>query len=345
MASTHASTSIELVSAADTTTHRNVTVSIADERTLTREQTIGNDPYDLSRGLKSPSEINLIKKNASNTSKKRVNPHAKKAKGNELKNFYEAQNEKIKKLLKSIEEHRNEAKETAEDTALKYKIAVWGSFAANVILSGLQIYAAISSGSLSLFATMADAIFDPLSNIILLLSRRAIKRVDSKVFPSGKARLETAGNITFSFVMSSVSLILIVISARQIASGSEDDTNRFHLPSVIAVSVAFTTKLSLFLYCWALKDIYSDVLILWRDHRNDLFVNGFGILTSVGGSVLKWWIDPMGAIFISVLILTLWLKTAWEEFMLLVGIAADLDTQQLITYICKTLLLPSILNT
>ncbi|KAF3928456.1 hypothetical protein ABW20_dc0103580 [Dactylellina cionopaga] len=336
MASNNASTGIELASIGDTTTHRHFTASVADESTLTRLETDSNDPFYLSRGLKSPSEINLIKKNASNTSKKRKNPHAKLVSGNELKEFYEAQNEKIKKLLKSIEEHRNEARDTAEDTALKYKIAIWGSFAANIILSGLQIFAAVRSGSLSLFATMADSIFDPLSNIILMASRRAIKKVDSKKFPSGKARLETAGNITFSFVMSAVSLILIVISARDIGSGGTEDTKAFHIESVISVCAAFATKFVLFLYCWALKDIYSDVHVLWRDHRNDLFVNGFGILTSVGGSKLKWWIDPMGAIIISILILCLWLKTAWEEFMLLVGTAADLDTQQLITYISMT---------
>lgn len=59
-------------------------------------------------------------------------------------------------------------------------------------------------------------------------------------------------------------------------------------------------------------------------------------MTSVGGSKIKWWIDPMGAILISIVILVLWIKTAWEEFELLIGKAADLDTQQLITYICKS---------
>ncbi|EWC44447.1 hypothetical protein DRE_06815 [Drechslerella stenobrocha 248] len=332
------STGIELASLDDTTTHRYVGSSLADEYSLTRAESNSNDPYALSRALKSPSEINLIRSNAngSNTSRKRKNPHAKLANGKELKEFYEAQNEKIKKLLKSIEEHRSEARDTQEDTALKYKIAIWGSFAANVILSGLQVFAAARSSSLSLFATMADSIFDPMSNIILMLSRRAIKKVDSKKFPSGKARLETAGNITFSFVMSAVSLILIVLSARDIGSGGEGETKAFYLESVISVSVAFATKFGLFLYCWALKDIYSDVYVLWRDHRNDLFVNGFGILTSVGGSILRWWIDPAGAIIISVLILGLWLRTAWQEFMLLVGKAADLETQQLITYISMT---------
>jgi hypothetical protein len=28
--------------------------------------------------------------------------------------------------------------------------------------------------------------------------------------------------------------------------------------------------------------------MLWEDHRNDLFINGFGILTSAGGAKLKW---------------------------------------------------------
>src|SRR5690606_31293147 len=117
-----------------------------------------------------------------------------------------------------------------------------------------------------------------------------------------------------------------------------NDTKDFFLPSVIAVAVAFATKFTLFLLCWTVKDIYSQVDILWRDHRNDLFINGFGILTSVGGSKLKWWIDPTGAIILSLIIGGLWLITASDEFQLLIGVTADRDTLQLITYICESLL-------
>ena len=88
--------------------------------------------------------------------------------------------------------------------------------------------------------------------------------------------------------MTSVSFILIVVSALQIARGNGDNPyGSFHLPSVIAVAIAFVTKLSLFLYCWALRNKYSQIRILWEDHRNDLFINGFGLLTSVGGSKLR----------------------------------------------------------
>jgi len=213
---------------------------------------------------------------------------------------------------------------------------VYGSFGANVVLAILQLYGAISSGSLSLFTTMADSIFDPMSNVTLIISNQAVQKVDARKFPAGKARIETAGNIVFCFLMTAVSFILIAFSAHELATGSTEATKNFHIPSIIAVSIAFCTKLALFTYCLALRNQYSQIRILWEDHRNDLLINGFGILTSVGGSKLKWWIDPMGAIILSVLIATLWLHTAYSEFQLLIGITADTEMQQLITYVSMT---------
>lgn len=297
-----------------------------------------NDPYDLSSRYKSKRDLDLI---AANTSRKRdgcgpikFTRDAHKAK--KVQDFYEAQNEKIERMLKPVEDHLADAKREAGEDHLKFQIAVYGSFIANLVLAALQIYGATSSGSLSLFTTMADAIFDPMSNITLMVTNRAVRRVDPNRFPSGKARLETVGNIVFCFLMTSVSFILIAFSVRELSEGRVQDTTPFHLPSVIAVSVAFATKLSLFLYCWALKDKYSQIMILWQDHRNDLFINGFGILTSVGGSKLRWFIDPMGAIIISCIISAIWLRTAFAEFLLLVGVTADIEMHQLITYVCLT---------
>ncbi|KAL2138498.1 hypothetical protein VTI28DRAFT_6722 [Corynascus sepedonium] len=315
----------------------------------------GNDPYGLSQRYKTASELAEIKANtskkrdapqqgpavsakASTTSKlsKYVKPFGRKATtARRLEGFYQAQNETIERLLKSVEEHCAEARQEEGENHLKFKIAVWGSLAANIVLTALQLYAAVSSGSLSLFTTMADAIFDPLSNITLILTNRAVRRVDPSRFPSGKARLETVGNIVFCFLMTAVSLIIIAFAARDL-SESEGELKAFHLPSIISVCVAFGTKFSLFLYTWSIKDKYSQVRILWQDHRNDLLVNGFGILTSVGGSKLVWWLDPAGAIFLSVVISSLWLRTAFTEFLLLVGVVAPVEIQQLITYVCVT---------
>ena len=70
--------------------------------------------------------------------------------------------------------------------------------------------------------------------------------------------MSTVGNIVFSFIMMSVSLVLIVESIRDIASNatnpSTDGTTDFHVPAIVAVSVAFFVKLCLFCYCWGLRE-------------------------------------------------------------------------------------------
>ncbi|RYO84591.1 hypothetical protein DL766_010557 [Monosporascus sp. MC13-8B] len=306
----------------------------------------GSDPYNLSSALKTDAQLDEIKANMSRKRDSAGNSRVGKAfrssfigsgrHSQKVQTFYRSQNETIERLLKSVEEHRAEAAQEQGEEQLKFRIAVWGSFIANIILSILQMYGAISSGSLSLFTTMADSIFDPASNLMLILANRAVKRVDPNRFPSGKARLETAGNISFSFLMTAVSLVLICFSVEELATRKDDELNSFHLPSVLAVTIAFATKFALFLYCWGIKDNYSQVDILWQDHRNDLLINGFGVMTSVGGSKLVWWLDPMGAIILSLLISGIWLRTAFQEFMLLVGVVASVETQQLITYVCLT---------
>lgn len=333
-----------------------------------------SDPFGLSQGYKTNEDLENIKANMSRKRDGRSSPSSnqqsqkvddiavgsvaspassvkhghsktrflpgfgrKKVQFHRVAGFYNRQNETIERLLKSVEEHVADAKQQEGEDKIKYQIAIWGSFIANIVLCGLQLFGAITSNSLSLFTTMADAIFDPLSNVTLILSNRAVKRVDPNRFPSGKARLETVGNIVFCFLMTSVSLILIAFAAKELVTREgEAGTNDFHLPSVVAVCCAFLTKLVLFFYTWILKDKYSQVDILWQDHRNDLMINGFGILTSVGGAKLAWWIDPMGAIIISLIVSTNWLRTAFTEFLLLVGVVASVEMQQLITYVCCT---------
>ncbi|KAI9808142.1 MAG: hypothetical protein M1825_004599 [Sarcosagium campestre] len=300
--------------------------------------TVASDPLNLSAGIKSVEQIQFLRQRKT---RKRdcfpasiIGQEARESK--KLQKFYKGQNEKIERLLKPVEELCQEAEDDLSDNQFKLNIAIKGSFLANLILAGLQIYAATSSGSLSLFTTMADAIFDPMSNLMLILSNRAVKRVDHFKYPAGKAKFETAGNIVFCFLMCSVSFVLIAMSSRDLIEGSDEDTKGFHLPSMIAVAVAFATKLALLAYCWALRGVSSQIHILWVDHRNDLFLNAFGLATSVGGSRLKWWIDPMGAIILACLTSTLWVRTAYGELQLLVGVAADKQLEQHLTYIAMT---------
>lgn len=292
-----------------------------------------SDPLGLSPLIKAESEISSIHVEK----KRKISIHPEKP----VKEFYEVQNEEIRSFLKPVEQHQQSLEDTQTASGLRYQIAVKGSLGANVCLSGLQLYAAISSGSLSLITTMVDSCFDPFSGLLLYMAHRTVTKASPTKYPVGRARISTAGNIVFSFVMFTVSVVILVQALQTFIEGSTAETRPFFLPSIISVSAAFATKFCLFLYCWTIKHLFSQVEILWRDHRNDLFLNGFGILTSVGGSKLRWWIDPMGATILSVTIAALWLHTAYDEFQLIIGVSAERETLRLITYIGESLLIPS----
>ncbi|KAK7699760.1 hypothetical protein SLS64_011372 [Diaporthe eres] len=294
-----------------------------------------SDPLGLSPLIKADSEISSIQVEK----KRKISIHPEKP----VKDFYEVQNEEIRSFLKPVEQHQQSLEDTQTASGLRYQIAVKGSLCANVCLSGLQLYAAISSGSLSLITTMVDSCFDPFSGLLLYMAHRTVTKASPTKYPVGRARISTAGNIVFSFVMFTVSVVILVQALQTFIKGSTDETRPFFLPSILSVSAAFATKFCLFLYCWTIKHLFSQVEILWRDHRNDLFLNGFGILTSVGGSKLRWWIDPMGATILSVTIAALWLHTAYDEFQLIIGVSAERETLRLITYIGKPLYSPCII--
>lgn len=304
------------------------------ERDVEAPAAAHSDPLGLSPLIKADSEISSIQVEK----KRKISIHPEKP----VKDFYEVQNEEIRSFLKPVEQHQQSLEDTQTASGLRYQIAVKGSLCANVCLSGLQLYAAISSGSLSLITTMVDSCFDPFSGLLLYMAHRTVTKASPTKYPVGRARISTAGNIVFSFVMFTVSVVILVQALQTFIKGSTDETRPFFLPSILSVSAAFATKFCLFLYCWTIKHLFSQVEILWRDHRNDLFLNGFGILTSVGGSKLRWWIDPMGATILSVTIAALWLHTAYDEFQLIIGVSAERETLRLITYIGESLYSPCI---
>ncbi|KAJ7366671.1 CDF-like metal transporter [Mycena albidolilacea] len=278
------------------------------------------DPLLLASRLQTPEDIQNLRQRKK-----------KRKQGKVVGDFYERQNKQIAALLMTMDQHIESAQEEEDTNRLAIKIAIYGSLVANCVLAVLQIYAAVSSLSLSFFATAMDAVFDPLANLVLHYCHRMALTADPRRYPSGGSRLETIGDIVYASVMGSVSVVLIAFSLQELAKGATGKEG-LHIPSVVAVAVAFVTKLVLFIYCFSVRSKNSQVRVLWEDHRNDLFVNGFGILTSAAGAKLRWWIDPLGALLISAALIIVWGRTLYRQFLLLAGVAAPIEFQQLVIY-------------
>lgn len=78
------------------------------------------------------------------------------------------------------------------------KIAIYGSVAANILLFALQLVAAVTSGSLSIFSTMADAFMDLLSSVVLMWASRQAAKINLTKYPAVKY-IRYATIYSFSF--------------------------------------------------------------------------------------------------------------------------------------------------
>ncbi|KAI0050597.1 CDF-like metal transporter [Auriscalpium vulgare] len=276
-----------------------------------------HDPFCFSNGIKTDEELAQLRR---------------RKRGKRLASYHRKQNNLIESLLKPMEEHTEDAKNEEESLRVPVKIAVHASLVANFVLAALQLYGAASSSSFSLLATGIDSVFDLGSNILLYWINVKASKMDVNKWPVGGARLETIGNVVYGFLMGAVNLVVIVESVRDLVTHNGGSLNDFHIPSIVAVGAALGVKFVLFLYCYSLRHKSNQVFVLWEDHRNDLFLNSFGLLMSAGGSKLEWFLDPMGAIIIGLGIIIAWTRTIYTQFGLLAGKSAPHDFLQLIIY-------------
>jgi len=72
------------------------------------------------------------------------------------------------------------------------------------------------------------------------------------------------------------------------------------------------------------------------DHRNDIAVNLFGLIMAITGDRFEWYLDPIGAICIALIILFSWTANAFEQVWLLVGKSAPREFVNKLIYISMT---------
>ncbi|KAH8701196.1 cation efflux family-domain-containing protein [Phaeosphaeriaceae sp. PMI808] len=255
------------------------------------------------------------------------------AKPRHMKKFYTRQNALIDQFLQSGDEERLAALDQLENGP-NVKFAVNASFVVNFFLFVIQMYAAISTGSLSLFATAADAFMDLVSSCVMLATSRMAARPSVYKYPVGRTRIETIGIIMFCCLMTTVAIQLIIESGRALGAGAKE-SDELHLIPIIFVSIAIFSKGSLCIFCFIFRR-YPAVHVFFIDHRNDIVVNAFGLAMSIVGSRVAWYADPIGAILIGLLILISWAANAFDHVWLLVGKSAPQEFISKVIYLVMT---------
>ncbi|EGZ68439.1 hypothetical protein NEUTE2DRAFT_118293 [Neurospora tetrasperma FGSC 2509] len=227
-----------------------------------------------------------------------------------LKKYYSRQNKLIDQFLGAEDEERNTLEEDARYKP-KIKFAVNASFVVNFCLFVIQMYAAISTGSLSLFATAADAFMDLVSSFVMLITSRLAARPSIYKYP----------------VVNRICAYL--------GSGGKHEAEGLHIIPLTFVGVAIFAKGSLMIYCLFYRR-FPTVHVFFVDHRNDIVVNIFGLVMAIVGDKFVWYLDPIGAILIALLILFSWASNAFEQVWLLVGKSAPKEFIAKLIYMTMT---------
>ncbi|KAK9807039.1 hypothetical protein WJX72_011532 [[Myrmecia] bisecta] len=211
----------------------------------------------------------------------------------------------------------------------KVSIAMYSSLLVNVLLLITKAFAYWTSQSKSLLASTADSFVDLASQLVLAVANYKIKKVDPQ-FPIGRTRLEAVAVVSCAIIMSLSTIQVIQSAAWDLYAGLREgklpDLDMGLLEYTI-LGVATALKAGLFVICIALRKTSDSMLALAEDHRNDIMSNLSAIAFGGAASMSRklWWIDPAGAILISLWIIYSWMDIVHEQVMKIVGKGAPTE--------------------
>ncbi|KAG1471233.1 hypothetical protein G6F56_002242 [Rhizopus delemar] len=211
-------------------------------------------------------------------------------------------------------------------------LAINLSFFANVTLFLTKIILAWFSGSMALLASAFESFLDIVSNAIIFFTVRIIRQKDYYSYPVGKSRMEPLGIIVFAVIITTSFSQVLLTSIQKISNGTVPEEIDLSTKALIILGANIVIKASLWIWCRSIKGS-SSVEALAYDHENDVVFTIASTLFPLAGNYLGWnWLDPLGAILLSVYIIHEWMSVLLENVRRLTGQAASADDIKQLTY-------------
>lgn len=195
----------------------------------------------------------------------------------------------------------------------------------NILLLAAKGVAAIWSSSLSLIASLVDSALDLLCTVIIWTTNKIVgwrlTRLKKK-FPVGRRRLEPLGILVFSIIMVISFLQILQESIKKLLPSGEHDVATLPPAAIFAMVATIVVKGTIWYGCARVKT--TQVQALAKDCKTDVYFNTFSLLFPLIGNKLNvWWLDPVGATFLSLFIIYDWAGTCLENVTRLTGEAAS----------------------
>ncbi|CAO3616160.1 unnamed protein product [Mucor hiemalis] len=211
-------------------------------------------------------------------------------------------------------------------------LAINLSFVANITLFVTKIILAWYSGSMALLASAFESFLDIVSNAIIFFTVRVIRQKNYYSYPVGKSRMEPLGIIVFAVVITTSFSQVLITSVEKLLNGTAPEEIDLSFTAVMILAVNVVVKGILWAWCASIKGS-SSVEALAYDHENDVVFTIASTLFPLVGNWMGWnWLDPVGAILLSIYIIYEWMNVLLENIRRLTGQAASADDLKELTY-------------
>ncbi|KAF2024934.1 hypothetical protein EK21DRAFT_117333 [Setomelanomma holmii] len=210
------------------------------------------------------------------------------------------------------------------------KLALYVNLAANTALLIMKVIVAVMTSSLSVVASLVDAVLDFVSTAIIWVTSWMISRQDRYAYPVGRRRLEPIGVLVFSVIMIT-SFAQVGIEGISRLSGTDHSIVQLTIPAVAIMASTVVIKGLCWLWCRLIRN--SSVQALAQDAMTDVVFNTFSILFPLIGYFAKvWWLDALGGILLSTYVIFNWSRTSAEHIRNLTGASATADERNILLY-------------
>jgi len=234
-------------------------------------------------------------------------------------------------MLECIQKGDDYSFNVMDSQSFRARMAIKVSFLVNVILLIIKIITLFRTGSLAVLTSLVDSMLDLLSGSVLFISNRAISKVNLLDYPTGMERLEPLSVIIFACITACSSIEIIKESVSNLVSSESSNISMDWVDITLLLTIVIS-KLLLWLWCRNIHESES-VQALAQDHSNDILFNIVTTIVAIIASKTVSYIDPLGAILLSVYIIYNWIQTALYYIRMMTGTTASPDEIQKLTYL------------
>ncbi|OBS27254.1 hypothetical protein FPOA_01196 [Fusarium poae] len=212
-------------------------------------------------------------------------------------------------------------------------LAIWVNFIANAVLLAGKLVVIMSVPSMSVLASLVDAVLDFLSTVIVWITTRLISSShhDQYSYPVGRRKLEPLGVLVFSIIMIT-SFCQVGLECIQRLMSPEHPILELGVPAIAIMVSTIVIKGACWIWCRLVRN--SSVQALAEDAKTDVIFNTGSILFPIIGFYGRiWWLDAIGGLLLSMVVILNWSQTSAHHVRNLSGFSAQPDERNLLLYL------------